>query len=127
MRGSRPSLPAASAAASRCSREVASNAMPRTVALARECLARDLDAFGGELELAHENARHVAPGTREVRHVALGERIEIDGQKYDGSAVRNRERGAQRALVAHRQEHVDLARRKLAIVFFVALEIRGLD
>src|SRR5262249_57638799 len=52
---------------------------------ARERLARDLDAFGGELELAHENAGHVAPGTREVRHVALGEGIEIDGQKHDGA------------------------------------------
>src|SRR5262249_18712573 len=47
---------------------------------ARERLARDLDAFGGELELAHENAGHVAPGTREVRHGAPGEWIEIDGQ-----------------------------------------------
>src|SRR5262249_45326540 len=114
MRGSRPSLRAASAAASRCSREIVSYAMPRTV-------ARGLDACGGELELAHENAGHVAPGAREVRHVALGEGIEIDGQKHDGSAVRSRERGAQRALVAHRQEHVDLARRKLAIVFFRSL------
>src|SRR5262249_22280710 len=29
---------------------------------ARERLARDLDAFGGELELADENTGHVAPG-----------------------------------------------------------------
>src|SRR5262249_47567428 len=38
---------------------------------ARERLASDLDAFGGELELAHENAGHIAPGTREIRHISL--------------------------------------------------------
>ena len=47
----------------------------------RERFARDLDTLGGELELAHENAGHVAPGTREVRHITLGERVEIDRQK----------------------------------------------
>src|SRR5262249_62025092 len=34
---------------------------------------------------------------------------------------------AQRALVPDREEHVDLARRKLAIAVFVAFEIGGLD
>jgi hypothetical protein len=38
---------------------------------ARERLASDLDAFGGELELAYENARNVASGTRQVRHISL--------------------------------------------------------
>jgi hypothetical protein len=70
---------------------------------------------------------HVAPRTREVRHITLGERVEIDRQKHDRSAVRSRERGAQRTLVPDRQEHVDLAPRKLAIAIFVAFEIRCLD
>src|SRR6516165_9234536 len=47
--------------------------------------------------------------------------------RRDWPAVRNRERGAQRALVPDRQEHVDLAPRELAIVLFVALDIRCLD
>src|SRR6516164_1495239 len=93
----------------------------------RERLARDLDAFGGELELARENAGHVAPGAREVRHIALGERVEIDGEKHDRLSVGGRNRRAQRALVSDREEYVDLARRELAIAVFVAFEIRGLD
>src|SRR6516164_8915568 len=47
---------------------------------ARERLARDFDAFGGEFELAYENAGYTAPGTRETRHVPPRHRVEIDGQ-----------------------------------------------
>src|SRR5262249_53324924 len=39
----------------------------------------------------------------------------------------NRERSTQRRLVPNRQEHVDLARRELAIVLFVAFDIQCLD
>src|SRR5262249_51026190 len=94
---------------------------------ARKRLARDLDAFGGELELADENTGHVPPGTREIRDISLRQRVEIDGQKRDRPAVRSRQCGTQRALVPDRQEHVDLARRELAIVLFVALDIGCLD
>jgi hypothetical protein len=94
---------------------------------ARECLASDLDAFGGELELAHENAGHIASGTREIRYISLRQRVEIDGQKRDRLTVRSRKRRPKRALVPDRQEHVDLARREVAIVLFVALDIRCLD
>jgi hypothetical protein len=40
---------------------------------------------------------------------------------------RNRERSTQRRLVPDRQEHVDLARRELAMVLFIAFDIRCLD
>src|SRR6516162_3775375 len=83
MRGSRPNLRAASAAASPCSCESASKAIPT--------------------------------------------RIEIDGQERDRLTVGRRERSTQRWLVPDRQEHVDLARRELAIVLFVAFDIRCLD
>src|SRR5262249_5939320 len=55
---------------------------------ARERLASDLDAFGGELELAHENAGHIAPGTRKIRHISLRQGVEIDGQKRDRPTLR---------------------------------------
>src|SRR5262249_27695588 len=96
-------------------------------ACARKRLARDLDPLGRELELAHEDAGHVPPGARETGYVALRKRVEIDGQKRDRPALRNREGSLQRVLVADREEHVDLARCELAIVCFVALNARGLD
>src|SRR5262249_16903367 len=94
---------------------------------ARERLASDLDPFGGELDLADENAGNIAPGTREIRHISLRQRVETDGQKRDWPTVRSRERGTQRRLVPDRQEHVDLARREIAIAFFVTLDIWCLD
>src|SRR5262245_9812401 len=94
---------------------------------ARERLASDLNAFGGELGLSHENAGHIAAGMWEIRHITLRKRIKIDGQKRDRLTVRDRERSTQRRLVPNRQEHVDLARRELAIVLFVAFDIRCLD
>src|SRR5262249_38312070 len=60
-------------------------------------------------------------------HISLRQRIKIDGQKGDRPTVRGRERGTQRWLVSHRQEDVDLARRKLAIACLVALDVRCLD
>src|SRR5262249_56495089 len=60
---------------------------------ARERLARDFDAFGGELELAYENASHTAPGTRETRHVSTRHRVEIDGQQHGRLTVRSQQRG----------------------------------
>jgi hypothetical protein len=50
---------------------------------ARKRLASDLDALGGELELAHEDAGNIAPGPRETRHISPRQRVEIDGQKRD--------------------------------------------
>src|SRR5262245_27619576 len=64
---------------------------------------------------------------REIRHITLRKRIEIDGQKRDRLTVGHRERSTQRWLVPDCQEHVDLARRELAIVLFVAFDIRCLD
>src|ERR1700730_4303109 len=64
---------------------------------------------------------------REIRYITLRKRIEIDGQERDRLTVRNRKRGTQRRLVPDCQEHVDLARRELAIVRFVAFDIRCLD
>src|SRR5262245_56891669 len=64
---------------------------------------------------------------RQVRHITLRKRIEIDGQKRDRLTVGHRERSTQRWLVPDCQEHVDLARRELAIVLFVAFDIRCLD
>jgi hypothetical protein len=54
-------LRAASAAASPCSREkrVKGNS---DEACARECLASDFYAFGGEFNLAYEDAGYVAAG-----------------------------------------------------------------
>ena len=63
----------------------------------------------------------------ETRYIPVRQRVEIDGQKRDRPPVRSRERGTQRWLVSDREEHVDLARRELAIVLFVAFDIRGLD
>ena len=48
-------------------------------------------------------------------------------QKRDRLTVRSRERSTQRRLVPDRHEHVDVARCELAIVLFVALDIRCLD
>jgi hypothetical protein len=45
----------------------------------RTRLASNLDAFGGELDLAYENTGHIAAGTREARHISPRQRIEIDG------------------------------------------------
>src|SRR5262245_30160889 len=64
---------------------------------------------------------------RQVRHITLRKRIEIDGQKRDRLTVGHRERSTQRWLVPDRQEHVNLARCELAIVLFVAFDIRCLD
>ena len=94
---------------------------------ARERLASDLDALGGELELAYENAGHITPGMRQIRHISLCQRVEIDGQKRDRLAVRCRERGTQRRLVPDREEHVNLARSEFAIILFVPFDIRRLD
>src|SRR5262245_24301994 len=94
---------------------------------ARERLASDLNAFGGELGLSHENAGHIAAGMRQVRHIALRKRIEIDGEERDRLTVRNRERGTQRRLVPDRQEHINFSRRELTVVFFVAFDVRCLD
>src|SRR5262249_13127972 len=96
-------------------------------ARARKRLPRNLDAVGGELDLAHEDAGAIAAGAREARHIAFRQRIEIEGEKRDRLALRCRERGTQRKLVADGEKHVDLARRELAIVLFVAFDIRGLD
>src|SRR5262249_51328142 len=126
MRGSSPSLRAASAAASACSRAGAARAVPGTVAPGRG-RAGDSAGLGGEFDLAHENAADVAAGTREAFHISFRLRVEIDRQECDGPAFRRRERGAQRLLVAHCQEDVDLARGECAIVFFVAVDIRRLD
>src|SRR5262249_563647 len=52
---------------------------------------------------------------------------EIDGQKRDRLTVGHRERSTQRRLVPDCQEHVDLARRELAIVLFVAFDVRCSD
>src|SRR5256886_128575 len=94
---------------------------------ARERLASDFNAFGGELKLADEDAGHVAAGMREIRHITFRKRIEIDGQERDRLTVRGGKRGTQRRLVSHREEHVGLARRELAIVSVVAFDSRGLD
>src|SRR6516225_4797911 len=94
---------------------------------ARERLASDLDPFCGKLELPYEYARDVASGTRQIRHISLRQRVEIDGQKRDRLTVRSRERSTQRPLVPDRQEHINLARRELAIVLFVAFDVRCLD
>jgi len=48
-------------------------------------------------------------------------------QKRDRLTVRSRERSTQRRLVPDRHEHVDVARCELAIVLFVAFNIRCLD
>src|SRR6516165_5557482 len=94
---------------------------------ARERLASDLDPFCGKFELPYENARDVASGARQIRHISLRQRVEIDGQKRDRLTVRSRERSTQRALVPDRQEHVNLARCELAIVLLVTFDIRCLD
>src|SRR5262249_33957742 len=94
---------------------------------ARERLASDLNTFGGELGLSHENAGHIAAGMCEIRHITLRKRIEIYGEERDRLTVRNRKRGTQRRLVPDRQEHVNFSRRELTIVFFVAFDVRCLD
>src|SRR5262249_55983231 len=94
---------------------------------ARERLASDLNTFGGELGLSHENAGHIAAGMREISYITLRKRIEIDRQERDRLAVRNRKRGTQRRLVPDRQEHVNFSRRELTIVFLVAFGVRCLD
>src|SRR5262249_53228232 len=94
---------------------------------ARERLASDLNTFGGELGLSHENAGHIAAGMCEIRYITLRKRIEIDREERDRLTVRNRKRGTQRRLVPDRQEHVNFSRRELAIVFFVAFDVRCLD
>src|SRR6266702_5444138 len=126
MRGSSPSLRAALGC---CIALLARNRVEgdSEYSRARERLARDFDAFGGKLELAYENAGYTAPGTRETRHVPPRHRVEIDGEQHDRLAFRGQQRGTQRPLVADRQEHVNLARRELAIVSFVAFDIRRLD
>jgi hypothetical protein len=96
-------------------------------AVAGERFASDLDAFGGELELAHENAGHIAAGAREIGHISLRQRVKIDGEKGDRPSLRGRKRRAQRGLVADGEEQVDLARRELAIAFLIALDICRLD
>src|SRR5262249_15429307 len=92
---------------------------------ARERLASDLNAFGGEFDLADEDAGHVAAGMREIRHITLRKRVEIDGQKRDRLTVRGGKRGTY--LVSHRQEHVGLARREFKIALVIAIDIRCLD
>src|SRR5262249_37523262 len=94
---------------------------------ARERLASDLDPFGGELELAYENAGNIAPGARETGHISLRQRVEIDGQKRNRPSLRSGERGTQSRLVSDRQEHINLALRELAVVLLVAFDIQRLD
>src|SRR5262249_39101472 len=94
---------------------------------ARERLASDLNTFGGELGLSHENAGHIAAGMCEIRHITLRKRIEIDGEECDRFTVCDRKRGTQRRLVPDRQEYINFSRRELTIVFFVAFDVRCLD
>src|SRR2546429_8471698 len=126
MRGSRPILRAASAAASRCSRETVSNAIPTTVA--RGNASRAISTrLAASSSWRTKMPVTLPPGMCETRYIPVRQRVEIDGQKRDRPPVRSRERGTQRWLVSDREEHVDLARRELAIIFLIAFDIRCLD
>src|SRR5947209_16627964 len=126
MRGSRPSLRAASAAASRCSRESVSNAIPTTVA--RGNASRAISTrLAASSSWRTKMPVTLPPGMCETRYIPVRQRVEIDGQRRDRPPVRSRERGTQRWLVSDREEHVDLARRELAIIFLIAFDIRCLD
>src|SRR5256886_5293118 len=126
MRGSRPNLRAAPAAASPCSCESVSKAIPTTVA--RGNASRAISTrLAASSSWRTKMPVTLPPGMCETRYIPVRQRVEIDGQKRDRPPVRSRERGTQRWLVSDREEHVDLARRELAIIFLIAFDIRCLD
>jgi ABC transporter substrate binding protein len=76
---------------------------------ARERLASDLDPFGGELELAYENARDVASGTRQAEGAVMVGRLDESSScgTRMSSITRSRSRGGR----ASARPAVDHARR----------------
>ena len=88
--------------------------------------SHQLDALGSKLDLAHQDAGDVGARPGQACDVALGQRIEVDGEKRDRRRSRDGTYGAQRRLTARRQEDVDLARGEFAKRGLVALDARRL-
>ena len=76
--------------------------------------------------MAHEDARHVAAGAGQARHIAPFNRIEVDCDENNRRGAGSVPRGPQCRLVAGGEQNVHL-RGKFAIYRFVSLNARRLD
>src|SRR5262245_12697341 len=112
-------LRAASAAASPCSRDVASKAIAKT--RARGNASRAISTrLAASSTWRTKMPMTLPPGRARLVTYPFDCGSKSTARNAIGLPLRGRDRGTQRELAADGEKHVDLARRELAIVLFVA-------
>ena len=91
----------------------------------RKCVFDELNPLRRQLDLLKEHAGDVAGGARQIGHVAVSERIVVDGDHHDGQRPGGGERRLQGDFRAGGQDDIRFARRERPVAGFVLLFVRG--